>query len=138
MLGAELGNLESHVRGIHDLLADSVDLIAEDQGIFPAFSHRIEGLEAHRIDCLLDADDPVPAGTEFRYRGESAFGIFPWHAVLRSEACLVDFGRRGSRAYSAKPDRVRLEGIAGPEGRAHVVRAADIVQDQHHTALGQG
>ena len=36
MLGAVLGNFQGQVAGVHDILPDAVDFVAEDEGVLPA------------------------------------------------------------------------------------------------------
>jgi len=60
MLGAELRNLQGHVGSVHNPLVHTIDLIAENQGVFLIFIKlRRELLQADGIDSLLHADDSV-------------------------------------------------------------------------------
>ena len=115
MLGAPLGDLEGEVGGVYDVLTDSVDLIAENQGIPAAFG-RLEPVELDGPDRLLDADDGVSAGLQGRDGVHRVGVVLPCHAVLGSESGLVYLRRRGSGANAAEEDFVDLESVGGAEG----------------------
>ena len=131
MLGAELRNLEREIRGVNDILPYAGDFIAEHQCIFLPFLG-LEPVKHHRIYRLLYADYLITLLLEPADRIHGVVYMLPCNTVFGTKCGLVYLWRRRDRADSAKPDFVCLEGIGRPEGRAHIVRAADIVKDYHN------
>lgn len=86
MLGAELRDFESEVRGIHDILGHALYLVAEDEGVFVAIIEiRDELVKWHRVNGLFDADRCIALPVKFGDCVQRAVGIFPRHAVFRSK-----------------------------------------------------
>jgi len=134
MLGAELRDFQRKVGSVHDLLSDTVDFVAEHQGIFfPGSSGRIprigtKGIQRDGMHRLFHADHRVPLAAKFAHSGESVFVVFPGHAFLSPEGRLADFSGRRKGAYSTKVNLVDPEGIASPESGTDIVDASDVVQ----------
>jgi len=131
MLRPVLGDLHTQVGGVHDILSDAVDFVSEDHGVAAA---RLapEILERDGMLGLLGADDGPTLPAEAAHECERVTDMLPGHAVLGPQGGFVDLGRRRDGADAAQPDLVHLEAVSGPEGAAHIVRAADIVQHEHH------
>ena len=163
VLGAGLGNLQTKVAGVHDILSDAGDFVSEDQcvagggilraagtsGFAGALARQNRGcstrpslqgkiLQLDGAFRLLHAHDRVAFGPQPLDDGERVFAVRPIYAEFRTERRLVDLGGRGDGADAAEPDLFHGEGVGAPEGGANVVLAADVVQDQHHGAFGGG
>ena len=129
MLGTVLGNLQGKVAGVHDILADAGDFIAEDEGVLAA-GLAAESAEFDRMHRLLHGDDGIALRPQ---RGDGVQGIvemLPRDGVFRAEGRFMDLGGRRDGGDAARKDFVDVEGIGGPESAADIMRAADVVQ--HH------
>ena len=143
MLRTELGNLDNHVGSIDDFLADAIHLIPEYECVTPARACpgvpeiRHEILQTDRSDGLFYGDYRIAFLAQPFHNIQRPRRISPWSTFLSSQSRLADFGRRGYRTYSAKPETVRLERITSTERRTHVVGAADVVQYDDETRIRQ-
>ena len=129
MLCAVLRDFQGEIAGVHDVLADAGDFVAEDEGVLAA-GFAAEGAELERVDRLLHGDDGVALRMQ---RGDGVQGVvevFPGDGILGAEGRFVDFGGRRDGGDAARKDLVDAEGIGRPESAAHIVRAADVIQ--HH------
>ena len=136
MLGAGLGNLQTQVAGVHDILSDAGDFVSEDQGVACGGVER-KVLQLQGSFCLFHTDNRVTVGFQLLHHGQGVLTIFPIHAELGAEGGFVDFRSRGHGADAAEPDLFHGEGVGAPEGGADVVLAADVVEHQHHGPFGR-
>lgn len=134
MLGAALGNLQGGIAFVHDILADAVDFVAEDEGQFLAGPAAKIPSQFERMFGLLDGEDAVTLCPELPDGLQRVSAMLPRHAVLGAEGCLVDFGGGGHGADAAEPDLVDAEGIGAAESGADVVGAADVVKNDDEAA----
>lgn len=127
VLGAALGYLETYVTLVDDLLVDSIDLVAEDEGIAASALGR-EVLKLDAAFHLLEAAEGVTVVLE---RGDTLgrSGIVdPLHRLLGAEGCLVYLGRRGAGADAAEGYPLDGKSVAGAENGSDIVEAPDIVE----------
>lgn len=132
MFGAELGYLYRVVRIVHYGLLDPVHLVSEDEGVESPLL-RSEILQLHGMFGLLYTYNSITLSAQQVHDLGSIVKIFPGHARFRPECGLVDFGRRGAGAYTAKENFVRLEGVGGTESTPHVVGTSDVVEYENET-----
>lgn len=100
VLRAELGDLQTEIGRIYNILTHTGNLIAENNGILPA-RLRNKAVEHDGTDCLLRADHRI---TFFLQTTDSIHGVvemFPCHTVFRSQGRLMYFSGRGYSTYSA-------------------------------------
>ena len=137
MLGAVLGNLQGQVAGVHDILPDAVDFIAEDEGVLPA-RLAVEVLaELPGMDRLLHRHQRIAFGPQGGDGVHRVVKMLPGDGVLGAQGRFADFGGGRNGGDTAQEDPVDAEGVGGPEGGADVVRAADVVQDHDESGRGK-
>ena len=123
MLGTELGNLQTAIAHIHDVLLDSLHLVTENHGV--AFGEgRVslrQVLELGGAFYLLDAIYKVAFLLQLLYRLFGSLEVFPIHAVFATQRRLMnlDIGRGGGD--SAEIHRLYTEGIAGTENTSYII-----------------
>ena len=127
MLGAVLGDFQGKVGGIHDVLTDAGDFVAEDEGVL-ASGFAPEGAQFFRMDGLLHRHHRVAVGLEAADGLQGVIDMLPGDGILGAEGRFVDLRGGRNRRNAAQKDFVDTEGIGRPEGAAHVVRTADVVQ----------
>ena len=135
MFRAALGNLQGGIAFVDHVLADAVDLVAEDEGQLLAAAAAEFPPELEGMDRLFDGKDRVALFLQPFDDRERVVSIFPRDAVLGAEGGLVDLGGRGRGGDAAEENLVDTEGVGAAEGGSDVVGAADIVQDDHQAAL---
>ena len=136
MFCAILRDLQGEVRSIDNLLRDSCDLISEYYSIFLTW-RRNESVKHHRADSLLCTDNSIAFFLESADCIHSITYMLPLHAILGTKCGLMNLSRRRHGADTAKPYFIYLERISGPESRAHIMSASDVIQDQHDAGFGQ-
>lgn len=130
MLGAELGDFQTAVRGINDFLMNAFDFVAKDNSVFLIRSGR-EGLEHRGTVGLFDGEDLIALRLQGIDSLKSRRVIMPGDAVFCPQGGLVDLcaGRRGRNATEI--DSLNTEGIASAENATHVVHRSHIVKNDH-------
>ena len=136
VLGAELRDFQTEIRGIDHILTHSCDLISEYDGIFTAFL-RPECVQHDGTHGLFGADDGIAALLEATYCLHGVVHMFPCHAVLGPQGRFVDFCRRRNGADAAQPYFVDLERIRCPECGTHIMCAPDVVQHDNKSRIRQ-
>ena len=137
VLGAGLGNLQTKVAGVHDILSDAGDFISEDQRVACSGVKR-EILQLDGAFRLFYAHDRITLAAKLFHDGEGVFAVRPIYTEFRTQRRFVDLGGRGDGADAAEPDLFHGEGVGAPEGGADVVLAADVVEHQYHGTFGGG
>ena len=135
VLCAALGNFEAHVALVDDFLGHTLDLVAEYDGVA---SPRLRS-ELLQLDAplhLLETAESVSLALEGLYAGICVGEILPAHRILRPESCLVDFGRRRTRADAAEHQPLDGKSVAGAEYGPDIVEAADIVEHYRERHFG--
>ena len=124
MLGTELGNLQTAIAHIHDVLLDPLHLVTENHGV--AFGEgRVslrQVLELGGAFYLLDAIYKVAFLLQLLYRLFGSLEIFPIYAVFATQCRLMnlDIGRGGGD--SAEIHRLYTEGITGADKNTPVAK----------------
>ena len=128
MLGAVLGDFQGQVAGIDHILTDTIDFVAEDEGVLAARLAAEIHAELLRMDSLFHRHQRVALGPEGGDGVHRVVEMLPRDGILGAEGRLADLGGGRDGGNAAQEDPVDAEGIRGPEGGADVVRAADVVQ----------
>ncbi len=133
MLGAPLGNFQGKVAGIHHSLLHTVHFVSEHEGVLaPGFAP--ESVQLHRMDGLLHGNHRVSLSLEVMDKCIYVLHMLEGDHFLGPEGDFPQLGRRRHGADAAQEYLVHSEGIGRPEGRTHIVRAADVVQHQDGAA----
>ena len=128
MLGAVLGDFQGQVAGIDHILPDTIDFVAEDEGVLAARLAAEVRAELLRMDGLFHRYQHVTFGPQGGDGVHRIVEMLPRDGILGAEGRLADLGGGRDGGNAAQEDPVDAEGIRGPEGGADVVRAADVVQ----------
>ena len=137
MFGSLLRNFQREIAGVYNFLLYACDFVSKDQGVLDAgFSP--EGVQFHRIHRLLHSYHRVAIGLQAIHQSHHIGHLLEGHHFLGAQGYFAQFGGGRHRADTAQVHFVHAEGIGRTEGAAHVVGTADVVQHQHHAALGPG
>ena len=137
MLGAVLGNFQRLVAGVHDVLPDTIDFIAEDKRVFPARLAEEILAQFPGMDRLLHRHQRVAFGPQGGDGVHRVVEMLPRNGILGAQGRFPDLGGGRNGRNAAQEDPVDAEGVGGPEGGADVVRAADVVQDYDEPGSGK-
>ena len=133
VLATPLRDLEAAIRELQGGIADTGDLIAENQRDLAAIVSI--GLQLRAVVGLLYREDTKP----FLTGGTDGIGdigeVFPHNGLSGSECGLMDIAVRWLRSVATQVKGMHSKGIAGAEHRTHVLHAAYIVEDNNDGML---
>ena len=126
----ELGDFDTIVGKVHDLLLHALYLVAEDKSVFLS---RLNGeiLQGNTVFYLFHGENSVSLGFQFLYSIYCLFEILPIHAFLGSESCFMNFPMGWSRRDTAKVYFGKPEGIGGAKHGTDIVQTTHVVQHDH-------
>ena len=130
VLGAELGNFKTAVRGIDHFLVNAFDFVAEDNNVFFIRSGR-EGLEHRGAMSLFDGEDFIALGFQGIDGLKSRRIIMPGDAVFSPQGGLVNLCAGRRRGDATEIDSLNEKGIRSAEDAAHVMHGAYIIKNDH-------
>ena len=125
MLGAVLGDFQGQVAGVHDILPDAVDFVAEYEGVLPA-RLAVEVLaELPGMDRLLHRHQRIAFGPQGGDGVHRVVEMLPGDGILRARAHKI----RTEALRSGDPDTAR-KGIEAANAvlRENGLREMDVPQ----------
>ena len=128
MLHAILRDFQGLGAGVDHSLLHAFHLVAQHQGV----GHAGGGSEVAQLQAalhLLQGQDTVARFAQFADRCQCVLVVGPGHRVLGTEGRLVDFGRGRAGRDAAQAQALQAQGVGGAKDAAHIVQAADVVQD---------